>query len=120
MAETSHTDLGDLMADDDDAAPVEETNFYKQDLADAKIAISDEVEAFSGVGGPSASITQHVAGNGGWECTEADTWVQDVSTRCSAIVTAFQTALDDVEAEWSSQPDKVHEGNWRGLAYQSR
>lgn len=104
---------------DDETVPVEETNFYKHALADAKLAISAEVEAFSGVGGPGGAITDHVATNGGWECAEANTWVHDVRTRCASLVTAFQSALDDVEAEWSAQPEKVPEGNWRGLSYRS-
>lgn len=108
------------MAEDDETAPVKETNFYKHSLAEAKIAIQSEIDGFSGIGGPEATITRHVATNGGWECDEADTWAQDVSSECTGIVTVFQSAKDDVDGAWSSQPTQVPEGDWRGLSYRGR
>lgn len=96
-----------------------ETNKYLAHLADAKTAIRTEINTLSEGGALDANIKTHIATNGGWECTEADTWISDVNTQVNPVLQAFEDAWDDVDSAWKIQKNhpEVPDGDWRGDAY---
>lgn len=97
-----------------------EPNKYKDALGEAKTTIRSEIDTLSGDGdGLATRVSKHVAANEGWVCSEADTWVTELTTQCSPVLTAFEDAYDEVVRLHNNQPDEVDAGDWRGLAYRN-
>lgn len=99
-----------------------EKNWYLADLRSARTTVQSEIDGLLGDGTTlEAKIVTQVADHGGWVCTEADTWVTDLKATCKPALTAFNDALDDLDAEIDEQDDEpyVDEGDWRGLAWKN-
>ena len=94
-----------------------EPNKYKDALGEARTTIRGEIDALSEGGALATRVSKHVATNEGWVCSEADTWVTELTTTCSPVLTAFEDAFDEVDGLHRNQPDEVDAGDWRGLAY---
>lgn len=94
-----------------------EPNLFRNTLESAKTTVStcgDDVH--SGYGSPLDAIANPLA-NGGWVCTEADTWIAELKDQCAGITDAFDDAIATINARINSEPDEVPEGDYRGNAW---
>jgi hypothetical protein len=99
----------------DEGAPAEEHNKYRDHLVDAKSTVTNVVNTWGEDGNPGQSIINHVTS--GWQCDEADLWMDEVRTKALTIQGFFETAEADLAALVKAEPTDVHKGNWRGDAY---
>ncbi len=95
----------------------QEDNLYKAALGRARTRIGQERDAFDIGGDPTSAITRAIATDGGWDCSEADGWLEDLSHQVSGLREAFDQAWNDINSAHEAQPDKVDEGDWRGRSY---
>lgn len=93
----------------------EEHNKYRDHLEDAKSTVTNSVNTWGEDGNPAQSIINHVTS--GWQCDEADTWMDDVRAKGLTIRPFFETAESDLAALITAEPENVDKGEWRGDAY---
>jgi hypothetical protein len=108
------------MAGDDKpgGAGEEEPNLYKKTLESCRdTLIPNATDAvYDGAGDPGKPIADAING-GGWECTEADSWVTELLSHTSKVLPAFDDARSTVSAKIASEPEKVPKGDPHGLAW---
>lgn len=95
----------------------DEDNYYRNTLVTAKTRVNtcgDNVH--SGYGSPLDAIANPLS-TGGWVCTEADNWIAEMKDQCSGILEAFDDAATTLQTRINSEPDRVPEGDWRGVAW---
>lgn len=97
-----------------------EPNAFKAALGRAKDAVKTHRDGLSATDTLGGGIVTQIASHGGWECTEATSWVTDFRGKASPILGEFDTAYSELNTEWASEPDEVPEGDWRGNAYHAR
>ncbi|MET0767895.1 MAG: hypothetical protein ABWY50_09640 [Aeromicrobium sp.] len=106
--------------------PAEENNFYLDALRTAKNqAIPNARDSvYDGTGDPGATIASDLTG-GGWVCTEADNWAEELTSHTSKIMPAFDDAIDLVQTEISAElgrhggKETVPEGHAHGKAFRT-
>ena len=78
----------------------EEPNLYKRTLERCRDdLIPNAMDAvYDGAGDPGKPIADAISG-GGWECTEADSWVSDLLQHTNKVMPAFEDAKSDGERE---------------------
>ena len=98
--------------------PGEEPNLYKRTLEGCRDdLIPNAMDAvYDGAGDPGKPIADAISG-GGWECTEADSWVTELLSHTSKILPAFDDAKATVSSKIASEPEKVPKGDPHGLAW---
>jgi hypothetical protein len=98
--------------------PEEEPNLYKHTLQGCRDElIPNAMDAvYDGVGDPGKPIADAISG-GGWECTEADSFVSELLQHTNKVLPAFEDAKSDVSAAMASEPDMVPKGDPHGLAW---
>ncbi len=92
----------------------DEPNLFRSTLTTAKTTVTtcgDTV--YSGYGSPLDAIANPLA-NGGWVCSEADTWIAELKDQCAGIPEAFDDAATTIQSRINSEPDRVPENDWRG------
>jgi hypothetical protein len=107
-----------------DKAAEEETNFYLITLKGCHdTLIPNAMDAvYDGAGDPGKPIADTING-GGWECTEADTWVTELLEHTKQVLPAFEDARSAVSAEMSSErsahggKDTVPKDHPHGIAW---
>lgn len=109
------------MAPPEDDAPADseekkERNQFRDTLIDSKGTVrtcGDTV--YGGLGSPLDAIANPVA-DGGWVCTEASTWVTEMTGQCAGIVEAFDDAVSTIQQRIGVENGelKVPENDWRG------
>jgi hypothetical protein len=100
------------------AASEEEPNLYRHTLETCRdTLIPNATDAvYDGAGDPGKPIADAING-GGWECTEADSWVSELLSHTSKVLPAFEDARSTVSSKISSEPEKVPKGHPHGLAW---
>jgi hypothetical protein len=94
-----------------------EPNLFRGTLESAKTTVANcGTTVHSGFGSPLDAIASPLA-NGGWVCTEADTWVAEMKEQCAGITEAFDDALSTIQTRIGTEPDKVPENDYRGNAW---
>lgn len=94
-----------------------EHNYYRDTLVSSKSTVRTCGEnVYSGLGSPLEAIANPIA-DGGWVCTEAETWTTEMTGQCSGIVEAFEDAVSHVQSRIGDEPGEVPENTWRGLAW---
>ena len=96
-------------------APEDEHNKYRDHLTDAKATVTNSVNTWGEDGNPAQTIINHVVA--GWDCDEANLWMDQVRTKGLAINPFFQTAETDLAGLISAQPEEVPAEDWRGDVY---
>jgi hypothetical protein len=103
--------------------PEEETNYYLLTLKGCRdTLIPTAMDAvYDGLGDPGKPIADAISG-GGWECTEADSWVSELLEHTRTIMPAFEDARAAVSAEISAERgahggDTVPKDHPHGLAW---
>lgn len=93
----------------------DELNLYKRLLESCRDTLIPDCRdtVHEGTGSPADAIAGPI-GDGGWVCSEADTWVTELTTHCTGITGAFDDAIDVVRSEAAGEPDYVEADNWRG------
>jgi hypothetical protein len=111
------------MAEEQGGKAEEETNFYLITLQRChNTLIPNAMDAvYDGVGNPGKPIADAING-GGWECTQADTWVTELLQHTNKILPAFEDARAAVSTEMSSERsthggDTVPKDHPHGLAW---
>src|SRR4051794_20499874 len=99
----------------DEAAPAQEHNKYRDHLIDAKATVTNSVTTWGEDGNPGQSVINHVTS--GWQCDEADLWMDQVRARALTIRSFFETAESDLASLIKVQKVNVDKGDWRGDAY---
>lgn len=94
----------------------DEPNLYKGTLERCRDTLIPDCRdtVHEGAGSPANAIATPV-GDGGWECSEATSWLTELTEHCTGIVDAFNDAIDAVRSETGSQPERVPANDWRGL-----
>ena len=102
----------------EDEAPTTEPNNFRTTLVGCRDTLLPDCRdtVHEGQGSPLDVIASPIA-DGGWECTEADTWVAELRERCKDLLSPFDDAISEVRTRISSEPDEVPEGDWRGLSW---
>jgi hypothetical protein len=87
-----------------DQAAEEETNFYLLTLQGCRdTLIPNAIDAvYAGVGDPGKPIADAING-GGWECSQADTWVAELLSHTGKVMPAFEDAKSEVGTAMSSE-----------------
>lgn len=94
-----------------------EPNMYRGTLTSAKTTVTTcGNNVYSGYGSPLDAIANPLA-NGGWVCTEADTWISELKDQCTGIPEAFDDAATAIATRINSEPDRVPENDWRGYSW---
>lgn len=102
------------MAADDEAEDVTERNEFRDTLIGSKGVVEGCGDAVhSGLGSPLDAIATPIA-SGGWVCTEADAWTDEMTDQCAGIPEAFDDAAQAITQRISSEPHRVPENDWRG------
>lgn len=98
----------------EDTEDTTEPNLFRTTLQSAKSTVTTcGNNVHSGYGSPLDAIANPLA-NGGWVCTEADSWIAELKDQCTGIPEAFDDAVSTIQARIGSEPDKVPENDWRG------
>lgn len=96
-----------------------ERNYYQVHLRQAASTVATQRDNVSSSPlNPATPITRHASI--GWECSEADDWLDEVRDRCGAIPNAFNDARDLLNETANAQPDEVPENHHHGLAWNRR
>ncbi|HSK48814.1 MAG TPA: hypothetical protein VLA05_12580 [Coriobacteriia bacterium] len=84
--------------------PEEETNFYLVTLKGCHdTLIPNAMDAvYDGVGDPGKPIADAING-GGWECSQADTWVTELLQHTNKVMPAFEDARSAVSTEMAAE-----------------
>ena len=106
------------MSGPEDEAPKTEPNYFKSTLVGCRDTTIPNCRdhVHEGHGSPLDAVATPI-GDGGWECTEADTWLSEFRNRCSDLLGPFDDAISEVSARIGTEPDTVPEGDWRGLSW---
>ena len=107
------------MAGDEPAGKAdEEPNLYKRTLETCRdTLIPNAIDAvYDGAGDPGKPIADAISG-GGWQCTEADTWVSELLQHTNKVMPAFEDARSEVSSKIASEPEKVPKNHPHGLAW---
>jgi hypothetical protein len=96
-------------------APGDEHNKYRDHLVDAKATVTNSVNTWGEDGNPAQSIINHVTS--GWQCDEADLWMDEVRAKGLTIRPSFETAESDLTALIRAEPVNVDKGDPHGDAY---
>lgn len=108
--------MGDPTQPTEPAEPIEEPNLFKGTLGSAKTTIANARDAvYDGQGSPVDTICVQLTA--GWQCTAGEDYVTDLKGATTGILAAFDDAEADVAARIASEPAKVPENDWRGLAW---
>lgn len=100
----------------EEEAPAKEHNKYRDHLVDAKGTATNSVNTWGEDGNPAQSIINHVTS--GWQCDEADLWMDQVRAKALTIKSFFETAESDLTALINRpEPVQVDKGDPRGDAY---
>jgi hypothetical protein len=93
----------------------DEYNSYKSTLANCKNSTIPNARdaVYHGTGNPADSLLGDLS-SGGWDCASATEFANTLRGKTSGIVGAFDDAISKVTTEWSAEPDRVPEGDWRG------
>ena len=96
----------------------EEFNQFKSTLATAKnTTIPNARDAvYHGTGNPADGLLGDLS-SGGWACTSATEFSNTLRGKTGDITSAFDEAISVVNTRWSSEPDQVPKGDYRGLAW---
>jgi len=107
-----------MAGDESGAAAEEEPNLYKRTLESCRdTLIPNAMDAvYDGTGDPGKPIADAING-GGWECTEADSWVSELLQHTNKVMPAFEDALTEVREKASREPDKVPKDHPHGLRW---
>lgn len=101
----------------EDTEDTTEPNNFRTTLVTAKTSVStcgDNVH--TGYGSPLDKIANPLAG-GGWVCDEADEWITEMRSQCAGIPEAFDEAVSTIQSRINSEPDRVPENDYRGVAW---
>jgi hypothetical protein len=107
-----------------DKAAEEETNFFLITLQQCRDTLIPNARdaVYDGRGDPGSSIASAISG-GGWECTQATEWVNELLQHTRPVMPAFDDAIGDVSAAISAEraahggKDTVPKGDPHGLAW---
>ncbi len=101
-----------------DDKPAEETNFYKITLKNCRDTLIPRAMdvVYDGTGDPGKPIADAINA-GGWECTQADTWVAEMLQHTGKVMPAFQEAQSTVGTAARAEPDTVPKDDPHGLAW---
>ncbi|GAA3546299.1 hypothetical protein AFL01nite_24800 [Aeromicrobium flavum] len=98
----------------EDTEDKREPNLFLTTLESAKTTVTScGTNVYDGYGSPLDAIANPLA-NGGWVCTEADTWIAEMKEQCAGITEAFDTAVSTISNRIGNEPEKVPENDWRG------
>ena len=89
-----------------------ETNFYLITVKNCRdTVVPHAIDAvYDGAGDPGKPIADAISG-GGWECTEATTWVSELLQHTGTVMPAFEDALTAVRNEVTAEEGRFPEGN---------
>lgn len=93
----------------------EEHNKYRDHLVDAKATVTNSVNTWGEDGNPAQSIINHVTS--GWQCDEADLWMDEVRAKALTIKSFFETAESDLADLIKLEKLTVDKGDPHGDAY---
>lgn len=102
----------------------EEPNLFLGTLKSCRDTLipSAKDAVYGGQGDPGSPIASAIQG-GGWECTQADNWVAELTAHTKGVMGAFDAAQADVSAAITSErnahggKDTVPEHHPHGLAW---
>jgi len=96
----------------------EEPNLYKRTLENCRDTLIPNAmdNVYDGAGDPGKPIADAISG-GGWECTEADSWVSELLQHTKKVMPAFEDAKSAVSSKIASEPEKVPKDHPHGLAW---
>jgi hypothetical protein len=110
--------------DQGDQPEEEEPNLFLRTLEDCRDSLIPGARdaVYAGQGDPGSSIASAING-GGWECTQATSWVSELLEHTRRVMPAFDDAIADVGAAMSAEKgahggkDTVPKGDPHGLAW---
>lgn len=94
-----------------------EHNKYKDKLLQARGVIEDHQSTVVGENGMGDDIKTKIVTHEGWVCDAADDLIEDLTGKCTPVVTELENAWSEVNSAYHAQPSEVPENDWRGNRY---